>query len=38
MLDAQFAAGRNLADLDEFHGMTRLNWLLQRSYTLTEAR
>lgn len=38
MLDAQFPAGRNLADLDEFHGMTRLNWLLQRSYALAEAR
>ena len=31
LLDAQFHGRNDLAAFDDFHGMTKLNWLLQRS-------
>lgn len=36
-LDAQFPAGSDLAAFDNFHGMTKVNWLLQRSQVLADA-
>ncbi len=37
LLDAQFPAGSDLAAFDNFHGMTKVNWLLQRSQVLADA-